>query len=144
MPALFAFLHHLAAFALVATLALEFVLIRDELNERTARRLRVVDAIYGASAGLLLLVGLLRVFYFEKGASYYFHSVPFLVKLSLFVAVGLLSIYPTVTFASWKKALTVDERKLRTIRRIIHWELVAVVGILLCAALMARGIGFVG
>jgi putative membrane protein len=144
MPALFAFLHHVAAFALVATLALEFMLIRDEINERTARRLRVVDAIYGASAGLLLLVGLLRVFYFEKGAAYYFHSVPFLVKLSLFVAVGLLSIYPTVTFASWKKSLTVDERKLHTIRRIIHWELAAVVLILLCAALMARGIGYIG
>ena len=144
MPALFAFLHHVAAFALVATLALEFMLIRDEINERTARRLRVVDAIYGASAGLLLLVGLLRVFYFEKGAAYYFHSVPFLVKLSLFVAVGLLSIYPTVTFASWKKSLTVDERKLDTIRRIIHWELAAVVLILLCAALMARGIGYIG
>lgn len=144
MPALFAFLHHVAAFALVATLALEFVLIRDELNESTARRLRVVDAIYGASAGLLLLIGLLRVFYFEKGAAYYFHSVPFIAKLSLFIAVGLLSIYPTVTFASWKKSLVVDERKLRTIRRIIHWELAAVLLILLCAALMARGIGFVG
>jgi putative membrane protein len=49
-----------------------------------------------------------------------------------------------VTFASWKKSLNVDAAKLRTIRRIIHWELAAVVVILLCAALMARGIGFVG
>ena len=144
MSPLFAFLHHLLAFTLVATIALEFVLIRDELTERSARRLRIIDSIYGASAGLLLVVGLLRVFYFEKGAAYYFHSVPFLVKLSLFVVVGLLSIRPTVTFIAWKKSLNTDPAKLRTLRRIIHWELAAVVGILLCAALMARGIGFVG
>ena len=144
MSALFAFLHHVTAFALVATIVLEFVLIRDELTERSARRLRIIDSIYGASAGLLLVIGLLRVFYFEKSASYYFQSIPFLVKLALFIAVGLLSIYPTVTFASWKKSLNADAAKLRILRRIIHWELAAVVGILLCAALMARGIGFVG
>jgi putative membrane protein len=40
-------------------------------------------------------VGLLRVFFLEKGAAYYFRSVPFIVKLSPFAAVGLLSIYPT-------------------------------------------------
>ena len=143
MAALFAFLHHLAAFAVVATIATEFVLLRGEINARTARTLRIVDAVYGASAGVLLLIGALRVFYFEKGSAYYFHSVPFLVKMGLFLAVGLLSIHPTLTFRSWGNALSVDERQLRTLRRLVHWELAAIVGILLCAALMARGIGFI-
>ena len=43
--------------------------------------------------------------YFEKGASYYFHSVPFVAKLSLFVMVGLLSIYPTMEFLSWRASV---------------------------------------
>ena len=120
------------------------MLIRDEINERTARRLRVVDQIYGIAALVLLAVGALRVFYFEKGWAYYSHSAPFLAKMGLFLAVGLLSIYPTVTFIGWRKSLDVDEAKLRTLRRLIHWELALVVGILLCAALMARGIGFLG
>ena len=34
--------------------------------------------------------------------------------------------------------------KLRSIRRVIHWELAGVVVILLCAALMARGVGYLG
>jgi len=34
MPSFFAFLHHVASFALVAALVLEFVLIRDELTRR--------------------------------------------------------------------------------------------------------------
>jgi putative membrane protein len=146
----FAFLHHVAAFALVAALAVELVLIKGALSVQTARKLQLADLAVGISAAAVLLVGLLRVFYFEKGASYYFHSVPFLAKLSLFVIVALLSIYPTVEFLSWSKAVKegrapmVSDRKLRMIRSLIHWELAGIVLLILCAALMARGVGYMG
>ena len=150
MSALLAFLHHVAAFALVACLAIEFVLIRGELGLQGARRLQRVDMLFGMSSGVLLLVGLLRVFYFEKGASYYFHSWPFLAKLVLFLAVGLLSIPPTMEFLSWRAPLrlgqapVVSEERRRWLRRFMHLELAGVLLILLCAALMARGIGHFG
>ncbi|HEX7054013.1 MAG TPA: DUF2214 family protein [Burkholderiales bacterium] len=150
MSSAFAFLHHLAAFALVAALAVEFTLVRGELTARSARALLAADAILGISAGVVLVVGLLRVFFFEKGAAYYFQSAPFLAKLSLFVLIGLLSIYPTVQFLSWRGALRAgaapspDAAKLRRIRRIVHWELACLVVLILCAALMARGIGYFG
>jgi putative membrane protein len=149
MAALFAFLHHLAAFTLVGALAVEFVLIRDELTASRARTIQVVDAVFGISAGVLLVVGLLRVFYFEKGAMYYGHSVPFMAKFALFVLVGVLSIYPTVEFLSWRKAVkqgarpAVSDQKIRRVRMLIHLELAVIVLILLCAALMARGVGMV-
>ncbi len=150
MTPFFAFLHHLAAFTLAAALAVEFILIRGELNLGTARKLRLVDMVFGVSAGVVLVIGLLRVFYFEKGASYYFHSAPFIATLALFVIVGLLSIYPTVEFFSWSKSLkqgqlpALTERKIASIRSVIHWELAAVVVIILCAALMAKGVGYLG
>ena len=150
MTPFFAFLHHLAAFSLVAALAVEFILIRGELNLRTARKLRLADMVFGLSSGVVLIVGLLRVFYFEKGASYYFHSAPFIAKVSLFVIVGLLSIYPTVEFLSWSKSLkqgrmpALTGRKITSIRSVIHWELAGVVVIILCAALMAKGVGYLG
>jgi len=136
----FAFLHHVAAFALVAAVVVEFVLIRDDLNARTVRRLQLAD----------MIVGLLRVFYFEKGAAFYWHSASFIAKFALFVLVALLSIYPTVKFISWGKAVkqgvapSVDAGTQRAIRMLIHLELVGIVLILLFAALMARGIGFMG
>jgi len=150
MAAFFAFLHHLAAFALVAALAVEFVLIRDALTVTTARKIVRADIAFGLSAGVVLAVGLLRVFFFEKGVAYYFHSAPFLAKLALFALVGLLSIYPTREFLSWRAALrqgqvpVVDPAKLRTLRSVMHWELTGVALILLLAALMARGIGYFG
>ena len=145
MTTLFAFLHHLCAFTLVSAVAIEFVLIRSELTLASARRLQVTDLELGIAAGALLVVGLLRVFFFEKGAEYYFHSHAFLTKFSLFIVIGLLSIIPTMEFLSWGGAIkagqvpAVEPKKLRRVTMVIHSELAAVVIILLCAAIMARG-----
>ena len=105
MSTLFAFLHHLCAFTLVSAVAIEFALIRGELTLASARRLQVTDQVLGIAAGALLVIGLLRVFLFEKGSDYYFHSHAFMAKFSIFIVVGLLSIIPTVEFLSWRKAL---------------------------------------
>ena len=148
--ALFAFLHHAAAFALVAVIMVELVLMRGELTLASARTLLRMDSVYGLCAVVLLIVGFIRVFRMEKGADYYFHSAPFIAKLALFVVVGLLSILPTVQFLGWRKAVkegrvpALDEGKRRQIRRVIHIELALLFVIMLCAALMARGIGFIG
>jgi len=145
MSTLFAFLHHVAAFTLVSALAVEFVLIRQELTLANARKLPIVDAVLGVSATLLLIIGLLRVFYFEKGSAYYFSSHAFLTKFAVFIIVAILSIVPTVEFLSWRKAVkagqvpVVEPRKMRRVRSLIHGELAGVVIILLCAAMMARG-----
>jgi putative membrane protein len=145
MSTLFAFLHHLAAFTLVSAVAIEFVLIRSELTLSSARRLQATDLVLGIAAGALLVIGLLRVFFFEKGASYYFHSHAFLMKFSLFIIIGLLSIIPTVEFLSWRGAVksgqvpVIEAKKKRLVTGVIHGELLAIVIILLCAAIMARG-----
>jgi putative membrane protein len=145
MTVLFAFLHHVAAFTLVAAVAIEFVLLRGELTLVAARRLQVTDAVLGIAATVLLVVGLARVFWFEKGAAYYFHSHAFLTKFSLFIIVALLSIVPTLEFLSWRKATKAGQSpvvaagKLQRVRMILHVELAAIVLILLCAAIMAKG-----
>jgi len=145
MTVTFAFLHHLAAFTLVAALAIEFLLIRQEITLANARRLLMVDSIYGTAAGALLVVGLLRVFFFEKGYLYYLGSHAFLTKLGLFILVGIVSAIPTIEFAKWRKAVkagqapSIDAGKILTIRRIIHWELAGIVFILFFAAMMAKG-----
>jgi putative membrane protein len=140
-----AFLHHLMAFTLVAAIAIEFILLRRELTLWSARTLQVVDLILGVAATILLLVGLSRVFWFEKGAAYYFHNHAFLTKFGLFIIVALLSLVPTIEFLSWRKAVKAGEvpmvapGKLKRVRMIVHIELAAIVLILLCAAIMAKG-----
>ena len=145
MTTLFAFLHHLCAFTLVAAVAIEFTLIRQELTLASARRLQVTDIVLGIAAGTLLVIGLLRVFFFEKGAAYYWHSHAFLTKFGLFIIIGLLSIVPTLEFLSWRDAIAAGQAPVmeaatrKRVTMIIHIELAAIVVILLCAAIMARG-----
>jgi len=148
MSTLFAFLHHLFAFTLVATIAIELVLLKQPFTLESARKLQSLDRVLGISAGVLLVVGLLRVFLFEKGAAYYFHNSAFHAKMGLFFLAALLSIYPTVRFIRWGKALRqgelpeVTKGQWRLMRGIVHMELLVIAGILLCAAMMAKGIGY--
>jgi putative membrane protein len=145
MSTLFAFLHHLCAFTLVSAIVIQLTLIRQELTLASAQKLQVTDRVLGIAAVALLIIGLLRVFYFEKGSDYYFHSPAFTAKFSIFVAIGLLSIIPTLEFLSWRKVLSagqvpaISAKKLRLVTAVIHGELLAIVIILLCAAIMARG-----
>jgi putative membrane protein len=145
-----AFFHHLAAFLVVGTLLVELVMLRGALNTTAARSLLRMDMLYGIAALVVLVAGLVRVFYTEKGAAYYFASGPFLVKLGLFIAVGLLSIYPTIKFVGWRKTLKegrapeLDDSTRRKMRMLIHVELTLLVVIILMAIMMARGIWYVG
>ena len=147
MSALFAFLHHVAAFTLVAAIVVEFVLVKPGITFQNARIVQTADIVYGIAAGIIVVVGVLRVQFFEKGPEYYGHSLPFIGKMSAFVIVGLLSIVPTLEFLRWRKHTRagappeLDEKKLKTIRMLIHIELAGIAVILACAAMMARGIG---
>ena len=148
--ALMAFLHHLAAFATVSALAVEVALFKPPLSLQQARRLQVTDNVFGAAAGAVLVIGLLRVWYFEKGAHYYWHDWFFLLKLTAFFLAALISIYPTILFVSWSKSLKagvvpeVSAEQVRRARLCMMLELTAIVVILLCAPLMARGLGYFG
>jgi putative membrane protein len=143
-----AFLHHAAAFTLVGALAVEVALFKPPLSLTQAQRLLRTDMVFGASATLLLAAGLLRVTYFEKGPGYYWHDVFFLIKFGAFVLAALISIYPTVTFFSFNRGLKagvapqIAPARARYVRMCLMFELTAVLIILLGAALMARGFGY--
>jgi putative membrane protein len=149
-PAIMAFLHHLAAFTVVGALVAEVMLFKPPLTIAQARRLQRVDSVFGVSAGVLLVVGLLRVVYFEKGAGYYFSDAFFLTKFVTFLLAAVISIYPTVLFLSWSKALKqgmapeMSAAQVRRARLCLMWELTAIVVILFCAPFMARGFGYFG
>jgi putative membrane protein len=145
--AIMAFLHHLAAFTLVGTLIYEHTAFRKDITFAEARRLQRMDLVYGISAGVVLIIGLLRVFYFEKGAPFYAQNLFFWTKMAGFALVALLSIYPTIRFLSWNKFFAknqvpeISDLDAARIKLILRLELVAIAVILLSAALMARGVG---
>lgn len=144
---LMATLHHLAAFTVAATILYEFIAYQHGMSVAEARRLQRVDLAYGIAAGVVLVAGLLRVFFFEKGAGFYAQSPLFWVKMALFAAVGLLSIYPTVRFIKWNATLNaghapiIPDAEFKRVRLLLQLELMGLALILFAAPAMARGIG---
>ena len=145
--ALMAFLHHVFAFTLTACLVYEFIAYRKSMGIAEIRRIQRVDLAYGISAGLLLLVGLLRVFFFEKGVNFYMNNPFFWVKMGAFLLVGLLSIDPTIRYIRWNQTLRqnnvpeISEPEYKRTRLLLWLEMIGIVVILLAAPMMARGIG---
>ncbi len=143
---LMATLHHLSAFTLTACLVYEFIAFSKVLAVEEARRIQRVDLWYGISAGLLVAVGLLRVFFFEKGAPFYAANLMFWIKMALFVIVGLLSIYPTIRYIKWNpilaenKSPVILDAEYKNIRLLLLMEMIGLVLILFAAPAMARAI----
>jgi putative membrane protein len=145
--ALMAFLHHILAFTLTACLVYEFIAYRKTMSIAEIRRIQQADLVYGISAGLLLLIGLLRVFFFEKGVNFYINNPFFWVKMTAFLLVALLSIDPTIRYIRWNRTLRqgnvpeISQPEYRRTRLLLWLEVIGIAVILLAAPLMARGIG---
>ena len=145
--ALFAFLHFVAVFGVFATVFLEWQTMSRAPSLAEARRMQRCDRWYGLFAMALLVVGFLRVYYFEKGSTFYFRNPVFDAKLVLFALVGIVSIYPTIRFIRWGaqtrrgEAPTIALQEYLWIMMALRAELVLLLGAAFCASLMARGIG---
>src|SRR6185436_12977755 len=98
------YVHFISIFAIVGSLAAEHMLLKKELTRSEIDRLAKVDSVYGIAALTLLIVGLtLWLGSIGKPAVYYTKNWVFHTKLTLFLAVGLLSIYPTIFFLKNRK-----------------------------------------
>lgn len=139
--------HHVLIFILMGSLAGQAVLLAGTLGKDTLSRLSRLDAIYGASAGLVIAIGICRVLYGLKGWEYYVGSHAFWTKMALFAAAGLLSIGPTMRIGSWRKqanadpAFTVPGEELARVKRFVTAELMLLLLIPIVAAAMARDLG---
>lgn len=139
--------HHLAVFSLVAIFAAEFALLRPGLDNRRIRQLAGIDAAYGAVAGVVIVVGIIRVIFGAAGWDYYAGNHAFWGKMAAFVVMGLLTIPPTLAIRRWAKASKVDagyvvpSPELASNRRFLHLQGGFLVLIPIFAAAMARGYG---
>jgi putative membrane protein len=140
-------LHHVAVFSLAAVLAAELALTNGEIGAKTIRRIGAIDVWYGALAGAVIVAGVARVIWGAKGYEYYLANHIFWTKMALFLAVGLLSIQPTLRYFAWGRALRADigflppPNEVARVKAVLWTE----AGLFLCipvaAAAMARGYG---
>ncbi|OGN42461.1 MAG: hypothetical protein A2623_09685 [Caulobacterales bacterium RIFCSPHIGHO2_01_FULL_70_19] len=137
-----AILHHLLVFGLVAMLAIERALLRGETVD--AIRLARLDAGFGATAALVIAVGVGRVLLGGKGWAFYVENPFFWTKMASFLLIGLLSIAPTLLFIRWRKAsaggrtFAPPADELKRARRWLGLEALLLIPLLASAAATAR------
>jgi putative membrane protein len=145
--ALLAYAHLLAILTMVVFLASEAALCRAEwLNAAVVERLAKIDMVYGIASGAVFVTGLARVFLGIKGAAWYGYNPLLYVKLALFLAIGLISIKPTMVFIRWRRELREngslpDAVAVKKVRRLVMLQAHILPFIPLAAVFLARGFG---
>jgi len=136
--------HHILVFSLVIMLAAEAALVREGMTASDIRRIAGLDMGYGATAFLIVGVGIFRVIFGAKGYVYYIENVWFWAKMASFIAIGLLSIPPTMKLLAWRRALKQDPTfqpapaDVARLRGFVHAEVGLLVLVVAFAAAMAR------
>ncbi len=117
--------------------------LRHPEDPRAIRRALVGDTWWGIAAAAWIVTGLWRLIAgTEKSTSYYVASHAFLFKMSLFLVVFALEIWPMTTLMRWRrKKLQPDARDVGRIEIISYVECALVAIIALVAVAMARGYG---
>jgi putative membrane protein len=145
-----AYVHYLSFMVCFGALVLERRLIRPDPDRKDAILMVITDVTYGLAALAVLISGILRVLYFGQGSSFYTENPLFWWKVGTYLAVGALSLYPTITYILWAIPLRkgelpqVSEALANRLRWVLNIELAGFATIPLMAALMARGVGLVG
>lgn len=142
-----AYLHIIAIMVLMGSLISEHVILKPGMTRTQIKSLAAIDLIYGIAAGVVLISGLLRWFVYGKGAAFYLSNPLFHTKLTLFVIMAILSIFPTIKFLKWRKEVNsgtepdIDGKTVSRLLIFIRIELLIVVILPLLAVMIARGIG---
>ena len=147
LEALLAYAHLLAILTMVVFISSEAALCRPEwINPKVVERLATIDRVYGIAAGAVLLTGVARTWWGVKGTAWYWGNGLLHLKLALFIAVGLLSIKPTLMFIRWRRELRAGgampaEALVRQARKwvMVQAHLIAIIP--LAAVFLARGFG---
>ena len=142
-----AYIHYLSFMICFGALLLERKILKVSPDREEAISIVITDVVYGLAALLLLLSGVARVLYFGQGSEFYTHNPVFLLKVGIFLFVGGLSLYPTITYVLWAVPLSkgnlpkVDVDLVVRLRKIINIEILGFALIPFFATLMARGVG---
>ncbi|MBC1260902.1 DUF2214 family protein [Synechococcus sp. BSF8S] len=145
-----AYVHYLSFMVCFGALVLERRLIRPDPDRSVAITMVITDIVYGLAALLVLLSGILRVLHYGQGSSFYTENPLFWWKVGVYLSVGALSLYPTVTYILWAIPLRkgdlpkVSQALASRLGWILNIELVGFATIPLLATLMARGVGLPG
>lgn len=106
LEALLAALHIVAILTFVVFLSSQAALCRIEwLNAAVVERLARLDVISAVAGTVVIASGVARVMWGVKGASWYLSQPLFHIKITIVLAMVILSFVPSLAFRRWRNNL---------------------------------------
>ena len=144
MNILIPYLHYIGIMSMMGALITEHVMLKPGISPRQIKSLASVDLIYAFSAAVVLITGLVRWFLVDpKGIDFFSKNPLFHIKLTLFVILVFISLYPTRRFLKWKKQadmMSPSESEIKKQLMFVRIELLLIAIIPLLAVLVANGV----
>ena len=139
-----AWIHYVSIMLMMASVLGEHLGLKQDLSAPEARAIQRLDIIYGVSAAVVLVTGIMRM-YLEKGATYYLQNGAFHSLVGVFVVVALLSIFPTLAFLRWRadtragRGQALKPGQFKQLQMILRTEMALLLVAPLLATWMAHG-----
>lgn len=136
---IFRYIHFIGIMGVSSTLVMQHLIFASEVSKKEIKKIAFLDVIYWISIVLTLLAGLMLLFGVGKDVSFYLSNKDFHIKLTLFLVVVLLGVYPTLFFQKKKKSTEVLIKMPKVIIMLIRMQLLLVFIIPFFGVLIARG-----
>lgn len=136
------YLHFLGIFVVFAAVLGQHLLLKGTVPRSVVGKAQRFDIAYAVAVVIVLATGLLQWFSGSKPAVFYTSNPVFHAKLTLFLFIGLVSIYPSVFMGRNRKG---DPSELIAIPsglvHCVRLELLLLVLMPLLAVIMSKGLG---
>lgn len=136
------YLHFVSLILLLAAVLGQHLLLRKQMTRGEIARVQLLDILYAVTVIIVLLTGFAQWLWIGKPAEFYSSNPVFHMKITLFLLVGIISIYPSVFLGKQKKG---DPEESIAVPAGLIWcvriELLLLFAMPLLATLIARGIG---
>ncbi|MZR63668.1 DUF2214 family protein [Alcanivorax sp. DP30] len=139
--------HYLSILVLFGCVYGMLLFWRTEVNGYNFRTLLWLHVAYWVSLVLVLVSGLARAGWTEKGMAFYMANPWFHAKVTVFVLIILISLYPVKVMRAWRHSAVggavppVTPELQKTLRRTLVAEIHLISLMPIFAVLMARGVG---
>lgn len=137
---IFRYIHFIGIMSVSATLVMQHLIITPEVTKKELKKIVFLDIIYWISVGLTIIAGLVLLLGVGKDVSFYTANKDFHIKLTLFLVVILLAIYPTKFLRKHKKSGKDLIKMPKVIIMLIRMQLLLVFIIPFFGVLIARGL----
>lgn len=136
------YLHFVSLILLMAAVLGQHLMLRPIVSRKVIARAQKLDLVYAIAVVVVLATGFAQWLWVGKPAGYYSPNPIFHTKITLFLLVGIISVYPSVFLGKQRKG---DPDEMVKVPKGLVWsvrvELLLLFAMPLLASMIARGIG---